>query len=125
MSVNNRRQRYVGVGWLTRVLATFFLLVPDESDTLEITEQLKEGLAGRWVHFGLALGITHDAIEDIREANCTSHESLQRVLDRGAEGKTQAKRAITWRTLAIAVDARNGGNHPLLAKTIADAHRGE
>ena len=110
---------------MDRNTSSFSLACADESVTVEITEQLKEGLAGRWVHFGLALGLTHDALEDICDAMSTSHDSFQRVLDAGVEGRTLSKKAITWRMLSIAVDARNGGNNPLLAKTIADKHRGE
>ena len=91
---------------------------------MAISDKLAEGLAGRWAHFGLQLGLTHQAMQDIQAQQDTILGSVTRVLEAGCYGKTMSQAQITWQKLAIAIDAPSGGNNPLLAKEIADDHQG-
>ena len=109
---------------LISFLLFFILFFEDEDNIVDICGKLAEGLAGRWAHFGLQLGLTHQAIQDIHAQLADTLESVNQVLLAGCEGKTMSKAQITWQKLAIAVDAPSGGNNPLLAKEIADNHRG-
>ena len=110
--------------YVLTTLCNFLCL--DESETIFLTEKLTQGLAGRWAHFGLQLGLTHEAIQDVHTSSKSAgtQDKVSRVLDAGVEGRTTSQQPITWRTLAVALDVKSGGNNPLLAKAVADEHRG-
>ena len=84
-----------------------------------IQSMLGAKVAPRWYQMGVTLGTRVADLEAIRaKKDLSAQESERRMLDAWLKNTENTK--TTWQWLVDAVGHRAGGNHPRLAKTLAE-----
>ena len=87
------------------------------------------GLAARFFHLGMALGLKSSALEKIKSENPQSRDEallavIKKWLSRADIIRDKQSVIPSWKSLVIAVADSTGGGNPALAKRIADNHPG-
>ena len=94
-------------------------------DLFEVNSELQP-VAARWKHFGLALRLDPDKLDEIERDNRDSSDCLTKVLTLWLKKNYNTERfgEPSWKLLARAAGNPAGGNDSALAEKISERHGG-
>ena len=97
----------------------------DMDDLFDVNSELQP-VAARWKHFGLALRLNPDKLDEIEKDNRDSGDCLTKVLTLWLKKNYNTERfgEPSWELLARAAGNPAGGNDSALAAKIAERHGG-
>lgn len=107
----------------TRQVEKSLFSLTDVRSFNEVREHVSS-LAGYWPGFASVLGLPPSAIREIEASHLRPAQCLEDAIGRWLHENYKVERfgSPSWKLLVKAVEDRNGGRNPALAKKIAQEH---